>query len=647
MNIINLNKNILKLAMSPQYIAQVKDKEKLPFEEMFNDKLRLIIPLINVNIIEIVRKLKNGETHSKKQYNVDLPNQRASAMTETDHGPKLVKYRLGKIILQELGQSYLDKFSHAAKGDLEETEDNKKSIILSRSPIDIIRMSDVGGIQSCHSEGGAYFTSAIQEALDGGAVAYTVYNKDIKNVSDDDLQQEEIFEDRQRGITGIKGLNPISRMRVNRYTTDDNDDEDTEEIAMTVPKEYSTRKVAPGFKENLTYFLNENQSEWVKNTLNKLSTTKSNEIMRRFVRRGGEYSDMTDGDIFNNFFDKKDFHGNTGHFSEASQINIWDDEISAIIERFKTLKYSSIFADVHDSGGRPYISAGATVNFSYNIDKMQELLKKDLSGWKKKHAFSEELKSIIAQSDEGSYRLSDESFVYGLLDEISLSTESETNIDANIKNNTLIISISSDRDEIDDPDDVTALGRDMDYFERNQYQKYHAKLAEILWKNKYISLATYNEIQKPFAKENYVKNTLLDLQLDNISVYERGEKFYIKSQPYQISTTKLNFNGQFDKSQLSLKIKELLTRFFYNHETNEQSLTTFPVNVLDDMQKHEKDNPAPSYMNNLDIGITINNMETGAYFYVDSLIGELRYIKTITNEKLESFVKPTAGHGLK
>ena len=57
-----------------------------------------------------------------------------------------------------------------AKGELAEP----MHVILSRHPIDVLRMSDISNIHSCHSEGSEYFQCAVAEAKGHGPIAYAV-----------------------------------------------------------------------------------------------------------------------------------------------------------------------------------------------------------------------------------------------------------------------------------------------------------------------------------------------------------------------------------------------------------------------------------------------------------------------------------------
>ena len=63
-----------------------------------------------------------------------------------------------------------------------EGEDGSEySVVVSRHPIDVLRMSDISNIRSCHSEGSEYFHCAIAEAKGHGPIAYLVKTEDLED----------------------------------------------------------------------------------------------------------------------------------------------------------------------------------------------------------------------------------------------------------------------------------------------------------------------------------------------------------------------------------------------------------------------------------------------------------------------------------
>ena len=58
-------------------------------------------------------------------------------------------------------------------------DDNIWSILISRHPVDVLRMSDIGEISSCHRAGGEYFQCAVEESMGNGLIAYLVKTEDL------------------------------------------------------------------------------------------------------------------------------------------------------------------------------------------------------------------------------------------------------------------------------------------------------------------------------------------------------------------------------------------------------------------------------------------------------------------------------------
>ena len=54
-------------------------------------------------------------------------------------------------------------------------------VIVSRHPVDVLRMSDIGQISSCHREGTEYFKCAVEESRGNGLIAYMVETEDLDN----------------------------------------------------------------------------------------------------------------------------------------------------------------------------------------------------------------------------------------------------------------------------------------------------------------------------------------------------------------------------------------------------------------------------------------------------------------------------------
>lgn len=299
------------------YISIPDDPTSLPFNNIFGDKWRVAIPIYNYKIEEIIQKLEKGEGKSKNKYRVDLVQQIVFRTVNTERGPKEIGSRAGKIIQKELGKEYADEWSRQMASANAGRDDSDYVIILSRHPIDVLRMSDHDIWTSCHGPGRKNetgvdrFHCAMEEANDGGPIAYAV-NKNFYDEIKDELQNDEIFRDEERN-TGT--ITPTSRIRVNRYTHL----KDGYDLAIPIAHEYSegNKKIA-GFKETLNRWLKEKQ----KDVIGDASFTVQN-----FGRHGGSIREGSDGYNFNIFF------GEASKFSGESQFV--GEAIDYIDEDFK------------------------------------------------------------------------------------------------------------------------------------------------------------------------------------------------------------------------------------------------------------------------------------------------------------------------
>lgn len=222
------------------------------------------------------------------------------------------------------------------------------SIIISRDPLDVLRMSDFRNIQSCHSQGGSYFQCAVQEAEDGGAVAYLVKTEDLKDVN---LNDEEVFVDSDRGM---KGISPISRIRLRRF----DNTETGEEVIMPELRAYG--QSVPGFVDAVSTWSFENQKSLFYNDDGELELPD----MYNFTRAGGSYSDTGAGNVFNNFFDTNKYRGDVSGTDEPEdpddQTEEWRGEIEDSLERHQSdWDHIGVHADVENDGDGPYILASA------------------------------------------------------------------------------------------------------------------------------------------------------------------------------------------------------------------------------------------------------------------------------------------------
>jgi hypothetical protein len=321
----------------------------LPFDDIFGKKYRVSFPLMNETLSNIIDLLKKGETKTGKKYDVDLSTQMATYKVKNRDGDLVKKQvKAGKVIGRELGPNYLD---HWAKG----LTGQGKHIIVSRHPIDIARMSDHDRWSSCHAPphknrtGYDAWKSALNEAEDGGLVAYVIDTKDLGGIN---LQEEEIFEDQERGVDGIE---PKSRVRLNRYHSEDFD------LAIPVTKIYGDNN--DGFLESVKDWAYGAQKDKFQNENEDLALP-----MGSFERKGGSYADIpNDSELFNYFFDTNQFSGAVKFTGKGgkSQIDIWHDEVESITLKYGSqLKYFSVYPTVEYQEGNVYMYISASVFFT-------------------------------------------------------------------------------------------------------------------------------------------------------------------------------------------------------------------------------------------------------------------------------------------
>jgi hypothetical protein len=325
------------------YLNQHSDD--LPFDHIFGDKMRVAFPIgTDITAQSIMDDLKRIQHFDK----VDLKKGEVIRKIKLDpkYGQgehKEQKINIGKAIAalkvsENKKKKYLDWFA-MYKDNLEAAfEKPEFVVILSRAPIDVVRMSDHRNISSCHSQGGGYFQCAIQEAISGGAVAYVVREEDFNELTEEDFQKREIFVDSDRGISGAYGLRPMSRLRVRRLV-DDNEDE----IAIPDTKIYGDTTI-PNFYKSLVNYLK-----------NKQSTTPEDFRGNSYTKKGGTYYDDEILDLVANYFtdeestqfssdfkrinhDRDDERGESRH----SQLGL-EDELEEIKERYNNrLEHSSV-----------------------------------------------------------------------------------------------------------------------------------------------------------------------------------------------------------------------------------------------------------------------------------------------------------------
>ena len=282
-------------------------------------------------------------------------------------------------------------------------EMDKKPIIISRDPIDIVRMSDFPDLHSCHAEDGEYFQCAVREADNAGLVAFLVEPGDLDEFlfryADDpdksfeertlseveealgEWDQQEIFEDDNRGETG---MTPIARTRLRRFINRENN----YELAVPEVRIYGDRY--PGFISAITTWAKGAQEEEYEDSLPNPEVAtyeEAKEWMGQFRMTGGSYTDTVASDLFHNMFNIKSLkgvairapHDSEGRYEDSPEYqgenNEFEQMEEAASEVYNLYHGRYDHADTGyevDGDEHPYVSFWGSISFSFDKEEQTE-----------------------------------------------------------------------------------------------------------------------------------------------------------------------------------------------------------------------------------------------------------------------------------
>ena len=240
---------------------------------------------------------QNPDNPEAKKYNEALGQYRR-------HNKRGIrKTKLGKVVAREFkdNREIVDSWNKSAR--IYQDDPNifrvakaaeNYSMIISRHPIDVYRMSDHAGITSCHSLDSSHSQCATQEAEDFGMIAYVVETKDLSRI---DLDDDEVFYDSDRHGPGSNLIEPLARRRLRRYFNK----KDNYDLAIPDTKEYGYADI-PGFLNVLVNWSRGVQKDLVYGKDGKLNKPEISD----FIRMGGSYPDAPDMELFNRMFQPKE-----------------------------------------------------------------------------------------------------------------------------------------------------------------------------------------------------------------------------------------------------------------------------------------------------------------------------------------------------
>ena len=314
-------------------------------------------------------------------------------------------------IVNKMAQ-YWQQNADYIKKNLKDAETSQYSIIISRDPIDILRMSDFNKITSCHSPpsrsgGESYYKCAVAEAHGHGAIAYVVDTKELLQGTDTDNIEEaeiaindaqEIFYDDIRG-SHIGIIEPISRTRLRKFVYDTPDPEGGYDIGtqLAVPEKRVYGKQIPGFVSRVVQWARENQKEALDNM--PADAYGDGIDLNKFTLVGASYEDTAGHKGRRELMvqltgrPNEDFDGQVGQDSgpedeldtsmfTAGQIEAAQARVDEIVDEWNgRYQAAEIEASVEDDDGQVIIMLKAWMKVQWGVEEWNKLPASTSARW--------------------------------------------------------------------------------------------------------------------------------------------------------------------------------------------------------------------------------------------------------------------------
>lgn len=358
------------------YISK-KEDATTQLNHIFEGENRILIPFNtgtnytgrDAEMIEYINMLRNDG------WTIDFnePFGYATKIVKSEYGGKTFetkrKERLGPLFAKmgREASEFWQKHNKFYTTKENEFYFNKKyTIIISRVPMDILRMSDHDGWSSCHGTHGSYFKCAVSEAVDGGAIAYVVNNDDVQGL---DLTKAEIFADWQRKVSGIK---PLSRLRIRRFVGTDK----YQGIELGIPEQRVYGQSFEGFYEAIASFVQQKQVGMTSKLKDVVSKSRDPVVrLDYFFLTGGSYQDHPGRELFEEFYGNEfKFKYETSYRRSASEREEVEERVAEIVENFNNQsKHASLSADV--DVGEEEIIVNATARFVIDFNEAVDVAK--------------------------------------------------------------------------------------------------------------------------------------------------------------------------------------------------------------------------------------------------------------------------------
>ncbi len=332
----------------------VRKETTEPFNDLFGGNARLVVPITSKEQIDFEEFL---DAIGLK--NIDLKKGTGYRTVQSQKGDNQQEVRIGKFI-----QNYKEKsFKSGNQEDAKEAEQNLSwweknkdklgnvnsdqgvSVIISRNPIDLLRMSDHKEFSSCHAPGEEWYKCAIQEALTGGAIAYVVRNSDLSKIKN--LQIKDIFKDKDRKIDGIE---PLERVRLRRFVDSKN------EYLVPETRTYGIKHV--GLYKTVKDWAAQVQKERLKDP-----------DFKDMKLTGGSYMDNDASKLWTSFLGRDvDVEVETEK-GKNEQDQITDAQVEEVINGH-SYKHFFVMGDVDQINGADYVYYSAQTVFKFPVSRM-------------------------------------------------------------------------------------------------------------------------------------------------------------------------------------------------------------------------------------------------------------------------------------
>jgi hypothetical protein len=290
------------------------------------------------------------------------------------------------------------------KKNLSSLDENKYSIIITRHPVDVLRMSDFDDITSCHSppsrpQGeGSYYKCAVAEAHGHGALAYVVNNSDLEEEFGTGklraIEESSAFQDNQdlfydEARDAGAEIEPVSRLRlrqVRHYETErpKRYDEGTQ-IAVPEKRVYGVK--VPGFREKVMEWARTNQQEAMMSAPQAPTEISGPATLAldQFIKYGGSYEDNNIKDLVRDIYNderfvevSKFFHGHIKQDTSTQRelektlvltnMNRVQREAEEIMENYN-LRHFEIELEYDEEEGNAFIIPTVRMRMDFDADE--------------------------------------------------------------------------------------------------------------------------------------------------------------------------------------------------------------------------------------------------------------------------------------